>query len=239
MAALGGVPPRKTFLWGEMKMRNRIAFSQCLLGGFLGFVSACVGEVPLEPVDEVIAPADGTGDGEKPGDGETPINVESYPAGPYGTSTGKIAANMVLTGQVDDDGDTYAANDEPRDFELAEYFKGADPDAKVIMMTISATWCGPCQIEATHQRNDFASYQPKGGRMFTVLVDGSPAKVKSWADKYDLPMPVVSDPNAALTGGYFDATPTNVFIDAKNMKILKKVVGEGYQDVMEHYLDTL
>ncbi len=192
------------------------------------FAQACADEVQFETASHRLAIESEEADTE---------DTLPYPEGPYGVTTGSLIKNLVIHGYVDDDGDTYSHNDTSRDFELAEYFNGTDTEAKVIMLNISVSWCGPCQQEAKHLREAYETYQPQGARIYTIMLDNL-TTTNNWAKKYELPFPVLADEDET-TQAYLTATQLNMFIDPSNMKILKKVYGAAYESSLEYYLENL
>jgi thiol-disulfide isomerase/thioredoxin len=157
-----------------------------------------------------------------------------YPAGPYGTKTGDTIDNLTWQGfsdtPADEDGDPF--NETAHAVTLESFFAERDPGSKILMITSSAGWCGPCQEEASHMRALAEEWGPKGVRFMTAMMEnasGSPASVnyaKTWGTNFDLLTPVVADPQVILDPYFVDnGIPFNLFIDTTTMKIVSKMSG--------------
>lgn len=169
----------------------------------------------------------------------------AYPSGPYGEGADDTIRNLRMIAYIDgDDADDLVVGEEMSAFELAQYYRENDPDAKVIMINSAAGWCGPCQQEAQEIPPLAREYHARGVRFVTAVFenpDYSPATaefVAQWADTFNLNIPTAVDSTFQL-GAYFDvnAMPTNMFVDATNMKILTIVTGYGGPDAFEQILD--
>src|SRR5687768_17367196 len=80
-----------------------------------------------------------------------------YPVGPYGTDVGSIIANFRFRGYPSPMSD----NETIGDVQLADFYNptgteqfpadsiyGARPKPKVLLLNVSAVWCGPCNYES-------------------------------------------------------------------------------------------
>jgi thiol-disulfide isomerase/thioredoxin len=93
---------------------------------------------------------------------------------------------------------------------------------KVIVMNISAMWCGPCQRDAAAMEGLYQTYRKRGVQMITVLaqdINGrSPVAqghLQYWVKAHRLSFPVMNDPRSAAQA-YLDRTqafPTTAIID--------------------------
>lgn len=171
-----------------------------------------------------------------------------YPPGPYGAAVDDVIENLQWLGFVDDDKDKNPFDQEPRIFQLAEYFAQNDPTAKVIMINAAAGWCGPCQAEAYSSGELIDNYQAKGARFVSALFeDGNYDPVtreytKSWGETFSARWPLMVDATFLL-GKYFPETsmPMNMFVDAKTMKIITIYNGysEDQQVLLLDYLTSM
>lgn len=113
-------------------------------------------------------------------------------------------------------------------------FKLSDYTGKVIVLDVSAMWCGPCRSAAPRLEALYQKYKDKGATVVICLSrddnNGGPVSqtnLKSWADAYGNTHPVVSDQTSSTpssgkveqayvskTGGF----PTVVVID-KSFKV--------------------
>ncbi|MBN2385049.1 TlpA family protein disulfide reductase [bacterium] len=133
---------------------------------------------------------------------------------PEGKDVGDLAYNFTLNDR----------NETPH--ELWSYW------GKVILLDISAMWCGPCKTEASKAEALYQQYKDQGLMILSVLFEdlqGNPANAAdcaTWADKYGLTFPVLYDNNRQVwnlfnTEGYI---PLNLVMD-RNMVIRYKDVG--------------
>jgi thiol-disulfide isomerase/thioredoxin len=217
----------------------------CGLVASLALFSACGGEE--DPMDD---PPDAGGGGTPDAD---PGTARAYPDGPYGEGTGDTIRNLSWVAYVDTeaDSDIDPFNEEPQLFDLSQYYRGNDPEAKVIMINAAAGWCGPCMNEAAHFEELRSVYEPLGARFVSGIfedADGLPADeafVLYWGNQFDLTIPAAVDSLFQL-GAYFDvnAMPMNMLVDAHNMEILSITVGTGgdpldplapFRDILDYY----
>ena len=172
----------------------------------------------------------------------------AYPAGPYGTRTGRVIENLGFMGYADgadSGGDPF--DDAPRRVELEEFFQGRDPASRVLLVNSASGWCGACQEEAAALRGIAAQYTARGARFLTALEEdpyGSPADVafaREWGQQFDLTFATVADPGGTLTDYYVEsATPMNMFIDTRTMTIVE--VHHGFdpgetRGILDAYVD--
>lgn len=156
----------------------------------------------------------------------------AYPGGPYGKRTGNVIANVTV------DGYGYpGAGSAWGPVKLEDFY---DPNGtrgnKVLFVDVSAGWCGVCRQEAQDLKVKCAAKRSHGLVCYTALFqddNGDPATrstVDAWLADYHLGFPVVAD-TAFVWGDYFDssATPMNMFVDLKTMRILEATVGYDEQ----------
>ena len=172
-----------------------------------------------------------------------------YPQGPYGTALGATIANMSFVGWRD----PAAAGYDRANFEtlrLSDFYNPAGEAGKpsVLVVNASAVWCSVCRAEYTHLMRDqiYATYRPMGVEILGVLFednDGLPARpqdLELWggADGFSVTFPLVLDPGFK-SGIYFDsdATPLNMIIDTRSMKILKIDMGFDSRTPQAYWAD--
>lgn len=193
--------------------------------------------------DENLAPPfpEGQGQAADPG--------SPYPAGPYGVAVGQIIPNFEFVGYVNPESST--AEEGP--IELAAFWNPTGEDRfpeesifgagelkpTVLVIVVSAVWCGPCQYESAEiLPGEHAKYAPRGAQFLLQLADGpsagSPAELshlKSWTTKYETGFPAVVDPKYQL-GSLFpsSAFPANILVDTRTMEIIDVVTGIPEED---------
>lgn len=156
-------------------------------------------------------------------------NEVAYPAGPYGTAVGDTVRNFRLLGFKDGNPKgSYAY------VQLSDYY---NPDGtggpRVMWINVAAEWCGPCKAEMVHMVPKCAANKAEGLVCYTALIedaDFQPAYkevLERWDAQFDVEHALVVDPKVRW-GYYFDkaATPMNMLVDLRTMKIL--YLGTGY-----------
>jgi hypothetical protein len=112
-----------------------------------------------------------------------------------------------------------------------------------IVIDEAATWCGPCQDEATNTPTNFTGkWNGLGVAFVNLIADGDVnqtqgvaptiAEVKWWRDQFQLTMIYVglddaegknaNPPFVTKLGGF----PSNFLVDPRTMKIVQTVAGE-------------
>jgi AhpC/TSA family len=222
---------------------------------FAGCSSAPIDE---EPVGNEAEAGASSGPTPPPSPSGAPVTPEgdykkrSYPAGPYGSGLGATLADHSFLGWHDP---LAAGYDETKleEVSLSEFY---DPDGskgiKLLWINASAVWCSVCRTEMKDIKNNGvrAEFEPKGVKMLVTLFEDSrsgPAKpldLHNWgsAPAHSIDYPLVLDPGFKL-GAFFtsDATPLNMLVDARTMKIVKATVGYSadYWKQVDALLDTL
>jgi peroxiredoxin len=143
---------------------------------------------------------------------------EPEPTPQLGTKFGDIAVNFTAKDQNGNNVSLY------------------DYSGKIILVDMSADWCGPCRNEATHLENLYDEYKQRGLRVITTLVSGDPSE---WAKEYGLTFPVLDDNNEAIWNQYGEGyVPLNLVIDKDKVIRYKEA---GYDEaaikaVIDKYL---
>lgn len=225
------------------------------------FVSACSSTPIDEPAAGDAAPPSsggGTGNVVPSGGGATvgaaaPVyQKQDYPAGPYGVGLHATLENFSFLGWHDPKSANYDV-DKLEHVQLSEYY---NPDGrsnvKLIWINASAVWCSVCRAEMSDINTNqvHAAFGPKGVQMLVTLFednDSGPAKpldLKNWASlpQHSIDYPLVLDPGFKL-GAFFtsDATPLNMLVDARTMKVLDATMGysSGYWERVDRLLAKL
>ena len=98
-------------------------------------------------------------------------------------------------------------------------FSLEDLKGRVILLNISAMWCGPCRNEASELMEIYNTYKERGFEIVQCIYqdeEGDPADISDiqrWVNEFDLGFTVVNDPDKSLTGFFsFSGIPFNVII---------------------------
>ncbi|HEX4336974.1 MAG TPA: redoxin domain-containing protein [Polyangiaceae bacterium] len=158
---------------------------------------------------------------------------EVYPAAPYGSRAGAIIENFDFLGWK---APTNVAFDTTKleQVSLGQFY---DPDGakgvKLLVMTSTAVWCSACKQEYKDMTGNITTYEGKGVRFLGALFEddasqpAQPSDLVLWAKAFNVAFPFALDPDLKL-GKFFDveATPMEMIVDAKTMKIVK--ISEGW-----------
>lgn len=223
---------------------------------------ACT-STPIEDEEPGSAATAGTGNSGTAGSAPTPpagdpntpagdYRKRTYPAGPYGTGLGATIEDYSFLGWHDPVAVDYDV-DQLEEVSLSEFY---DPDGtkdiKLIWINASAVWCSVCRTEMKDIKNNGvrAEFGPKGVQLLVTLFEdkntgpAKPLDLRNWgkADAHAIDFPLVLDPGFKL-GAFFtsDATPLNMLVDARTMKIVDATMGYSldYWQQVDSYLATL
>ena len=143
---------------------------------------------------------------------------EPEPTNQQGTKLGDTAVNFTA---IDQNGNNVS---------LYDY------SGKVVLVNISADWCGPCRDEATHLESLYDEYKNRGFQIITALISGDPS---DWTKEYGITFPVLDDNDEDIWDQYGEGSiPLNLVIDRDKVIRYKKA---GYSEaaikaVIENYL---
>jgi hypothetical protein len=119
---------------------------------------------------------------------------------------------------------------------LSDFYDPTGAKAKLIVINASAVWCTVCQAELRQMKNDntVETYRARGVQFLGTLFEdatGAPARpsdLQLWgsAATRAIAFPLVLDPGLKM-GVYFtsDATPLNLIVDARDMRIVYAMMG--------------
>lgn len=185
---------------------------------------------------------------ERPSVGLAPGMVPvTYPQGPFGTKLGATIENLAFYGWRDPSASSFELN-RAETIRLSDYYNpgAAGEGIEYILLNVVASWCGVCRSEYTQlaQQQVYAALSPRGLQIMGVLYEDNnsdPSRLVdmlNWAQAFSVSFPFVNDPGFK-TGRYFDrsATPMNMLIDARTMKIVQ--VGTGYRPDMFEQIGLL
>jgi hypothetical protein len=181
--------------------------------------------------------ADATAGGSAAQVGSAPIyQKQDYPAGPYGTGVRATIENFAFLGWRD----PVAANYDVTQLEQVQLSEFYNPDGrsnvKLIWINASAVWCSVCRAEMEDIKNNgvHAAFGPRGVQLIETLFEDNksgparPLDLHNWGSlpAHAIDFPLLLDPGFKL-GAFFtsDATPLNMLVDAKTMKVLDATMG--------------
>lgn len=155
----------------------------------------------------------------------------AYPGQPYGVREGDTLYPIVAKGYTLDRDHTDSSSLMFQDVKIADIQQ--NPKCKCLLLSESATWCGPCnaeQPELVQAVQDDPTFC-----VFNVLVDGPKPGVRAtmqdvynWTQTHGQNFPVVgANLQTYLHLPRPDALPTNVVIRPIDMKILSINAGLG------------
>jgi hypothetical protein len=169
----------------------------------------------------------------------------SYPAGPFGTEPGTVAENFCFKGVRSPD--PKRASSQVANLEELSFGNFYDPSGsryELILVNSAAIWCSACQVE--HQTLPERARELKDEGLVIVSALFQDAKrnpattddLLAWIETFEPNFPMVLDPDYQL-GAYASAetAPLNLVIDARNMQILQKFIGDQ-ASVLWPYLEN-
>jgi peroxiredoxin len=127
------------------------------------------------------------------------FQVSSLKRAPVGIEIGELAPDFTLSTL---EGETITLSD----------FRG-----QIVLVNDFATWCGPCQAE-TPSLVDVYNSAGEDVVFIGLNLQESQSKVAEFKDQYDIPYPLVLDPDGKVTGLYRPVgLPTSWFVDSEGV----------------------
>jgi peroxiredoxin len=166
-------------------------------------------------------------------------STPGYPAGPYGVDAGSTAGDLCFQGwQTPNQTDHTASTLE--NVSLGHYFDPKGEKYEILLVNTAAVWCSVCKSEHQTLPDHYAELAPRGLAIVSALFQdnaGKPAELsdlKTWVEAYDVPFPMVLDPDYQL-GSYASAetAPLNLVIDARTMQIIDRFIGNQSEDLWQ------
>jgi hypothetical protein len=156
-----------------------------------------------------------------------------YPDGPFGSEEGDTLANACFKGFRN----PAKVSHDQASLETIAFSDYYDPTGskgfQLVLIDTSAVWCSACRTEheGLSAKND--EYSPKGLRIVGTLfqdVNHDPATVKdlsNWVETFSSDYAMALDPDYQLgTYASADTAPLNMVVNARTMKIEKKLLGD-------------
>jgi hypothetical protein len=223
------------------------------------FLAAC-SSAPLDDPNAQNADTPTAGSAAAPsGDGNVPsatgptYEKQDYPAGPYGMGVNATLEDFAFLGWRDPVASDYDVN-KLEQVRLSEFYNpDGRSDVKLIWINAAAVWCSVCRAEMTDVKNNqiHATFGPKGVQMIVTLFEDNnygpaqPMDLFRWGNAnvgFSIDFPLVLDPGFKM-GAFFtsDATPLNMLVDARTMKVIDATMGysQNYWQQVDKLLTRL
>ncbi|MEP7051926.1 MAG: redoxin domain-containing protein [Pseudomonadota bacterium] len=175
--------------------------------------------------------------------GQSSCDSADYAEGPYGTEEGDTVANLCFKGFREP---SKSSHDQSalQDIAFSDYY---DPTGskglELILIDTSAVWCSACRTEHEGLAAKNQQYAARGLRIVGTLFQDAkrdPASLKdlaAWVETFKSNFPMLLDPDYQL-GAYApaDTAPLNLVVNARTMKIEKKLLGDQ-ESILWPYID--
>ncbi len=181
-----------------------------------------------------------------------PCDGGGYPCGPFGGSTGEVAADATFSAFADADHLCKANSAMKMDLSalrpvtLSGWHRGgaACPQKRrrLLWLSVSAGWCGACTNEVNKLQGWYTSgrLDPRVAVMDVLLETKSKGQaadadfLKLWVNAYKLTFPAALDSSDAIKA-YFSKSdlPATLLLDLQTMKIVYKATGSQAELVEE------
>jgi len=160
-------------------------------------------------------------------------NSPEYPAGPFGTEEGDTLADSCFQG-FENPAQSSRSESALETIAFADYY---DPSGskghRLILINTAAVWCSACRSEHEGLSQKNREYGPRGLRILSTLFQDArrdPATFRdlsTWVETFSSNYAMVLDPDYQL-GSFASAetAPLNLVVDARTMKIEKKLLGD-------------
>ncbi len=163
-------------------------------------------------------------------------NSALYPCGPYGPTQGDVLPDITLPVQTDTNGNgVIDAADPVTMVSMSAYYQ--NKGIKALFVSAAAFWCGPCKQEQPALITLYNGYGGKNSKVAfleaivqkaDMSVAGT-ADVDAWAQTYNIPFDMASDPTAAISpfyGGNAMSFPWGMVVRTKDMTITWAAFGD-------------
>jgi hypothetical protein len=179
--------------------------------------SACGSNRPEIP-PELLVPSNGCGGA-------------AYPEGPYGAEPGDRAEDVCFEG-FRSPHTAIIREDALEELSLSRYYDPEGERYELVLLNTAALWCLACRVEHETLPSRAAEFEDDGLVILSALFQdeaGSPADfddLRVWIQTFEPNFPMALDPDYQL-GRYAsaDTAPLNLLIDARNLEIIEKFVG--------------
>lgn len=157
----------------------------------------------------------------------------SYPEGPYGGEEGDTVENACFRGFRAPN----TIEPSPERLETLAFSDFYDPQGtkgvRLLMLNTAAIWCQPCQNEHEGLDERVAELGPKGLAVLSALFQNArhepagEADLVAWVNAFGTNFSMAIDPEYQMDRyASADTAPLNLIVDPRNMKILRKYIGD-------------
>lgn len=165
----------------------------------------------------------------------TPTGCASpdYPSGPFGTEEGQTLANACFKG-FRNPKSAQISESTLENISFADYYNPAGGKGiELVLVNTSAVWCSACRTEHEGLPARNQEFYDRGLRIVSTLFQDAKrnpatiADLKIWVETFDSDYAMALDPSYQL--GEFaraETAPLNLVINARTMKIEKKLLGD-------------
>ena len=155
-----------------------------------------------------------------------------------------IVVFMMLVAAIGVQAQELKVGDAMPTFELASSVYGnvkpADLKGKVVLVSLFATWCGPCQLElAEVEKTLWPKY--KDNKDFVLLVIGrehTDADLTKYNERKKFSFPLYPDPKREVYSLFAEKTIPRVYLFGKDGKLLHSSIGYKEED-FKHLMETI
>jgi hypothetical protein len=156
----------------------------------------------------------------------------NYPSGPYGTAVDTIAADACFRGWRNPSSAPHVESS-LEDISLGSFYDPTGDTYELLLVNTAAVWCAACKNEHKTLPAHYAALAPRGLAILSALFQdnaGKPAALSdltTWVETFHVTFPMALDPDYQL-GTYASAetAPLNLVVDARNIQIMEKFVGD-------------
>lgn len=165
--------------------------------------------------------------------GTAGCSLAAYPNGPFGTEEGDTLGNACFQG-FRDRGRVVPQGASLENIAFADYYDPARTQGiQLLLINTAAVWCSACRTEHEGLAAKSDAYRARGLRVVSTLFQDArrnPATerdLRTWVDTFSSNYAMLLDPDYQL-GAFASAetAPLNLVVDARTMKIEKKLLGD-------------
>ena len=166
-----------------------------------------------------------------------------YPAGPYGTEEGDLVGDLSFMGWRDPSAVGYEGDLVKIAF--SDYYDPTGKSYEVLLVNTCAGWCLACRDEHRTLPAFYSQWAPEGLVIISAYFQNalrdppSVADLSAWTMASASNFPMVLDPDFQMQAyASADSAPLNLVVDARTMRILKKVLG-NQPEVINPFIESV